>query len=79
MEEDSYELVKTPTGTLALAKPRAKIKIGGWASWNKAFCMLMEIYCIKYPDKCMQLLQYSGIVNNLSNRFPFEQVYNYNK
>ena len=29
----------------------------------------------------MQLLQYSGILNNLSvsNKFPFEQVYNYNK
>ena len=27
----------------------------------------------------MQLLQYSGILNNLSSRFPFDQVYRYDK
>ena len=34
--EDSYELVKTPTGNLMLAKPKPKVKVDGWASWNKA-------------------------------------------
>ena len=79
MEKDSYELVKTPTSNLMLAKLKYKVKADGWASWKKAFCMFMEIYCVKYPTKCMQLLQYSGILDNLSYKFPFEQVYNYDK
>ena len=34
---------------------------------------------MKYPNKCMQVLQYSGILNNLSSWFPFDQVYRYDK
>ena len=41
--------------------------------------MFTEIYCLKYPNKCMQLLQYSGLLNNLVGKFPFSQVYMYDK
>ena len=41
--------------------------------------MFTEIYCLKNPHKCMELLQYSSILNNLSGKFPFSQVYMYDK
>ena len=41
--------------------------------------MFMEIYCMKYSNRCMELLQYVGMLNNLSDKFPFYQVYTYDK
>ena len=38
-----------------------------------------SFYCMKYPNRYMPLLQYSGLLNNLSNKFPFDQVYAYDK
>ena len=63
--------------TLQPVKP--KVKIDGWVTWNKAMRMFIEIYCIKYPGHCMQLLQYTGLLNDLSDKFPFHQVYAYDK
>ena len=63
--------------TLQPVKP--KVKIDGWVTWNKAMRMLIEIYCMKYPGHCMQLLQYTGLLYNLSDKFPFHQVYAYDK
>ena len=37
--------------------------------------MFTEIYCMKYLEHCMQLLQYTGLLKNLSDKFPFYQVY----
>ena len=47
--------------------------------WNKAFRIFTEIYCLKFPSKCINLVQYLGILNNLAGKFPFTQVYNYDK
>ena len=63
--------------TLQPVKP--KVKIDGWVTWNKAMHMFIEIYCMKYLGRCMQLLQYTGLLNNLSDKFPFHQVYAYDK
>ena len=41
--------------------------------------MFTEIYCMKYPDRSIKLLQYSGHLNNLVGKFPFDQVYAYDK
>ena len=80
-EETPYQFVQSTTnpGTLTLAQAKSSSKIDGWVSWNKALRIFTEIYCMKYRNKCMQLLQYVGILNNLSSRFPFDQVYRYDK
>ena len=63
-----------------LSFKKAKVnKVDGWALWNKAFRVFTEIYSLKYPAKCIDLVQYSGILNNLAGKFPFAQVYNYDK
>ena len=54
-------------------------KVDGWAMWNKAFCIFTEIYCLKFPSKCINLVQYIGILNNLIGKFPFVQVYDNDK
>ena len=56
-----------------------KTKVDGWAMWNKAFHIYTEIYHLKFPSKCINLVQYLGILNNLAGKFPFTQVYNYDK
>ena len=66
-------------GKVTLSTAPSSVKIETWALWNKAFRMFTEIYCLKYPNKCMELLQYSGLLNNLAGKFPFSQVYMYDK
>ena len=80
-EETPYQFVQSTTnpGTLTLAQAKSSSKIDGWVNWNKVLRIFTEIYCMKYPTKCMQLLQYSTILKNLSSRFPFDQVYRYDK
>ena len=79
-EEETYKFVCSSTNkTLSLPKPRPKGKIDGWITWNRALRTFTEIYCMKYPKCCMPLLQYSGLLNNLSHKFPFDQVYAYDK
>ena len=72
-EEVTYQFVPTNTNTagLTFAPVKPKAKLDGLVAWNKAMRMFMEIYCMKYPNHCMQLLQYVGLLNNLSDKFPF--------
>ena len=83
-EEVTYQFVPN-TNTSSASIPvtlepvKPKVKIDGWVTWNKAMRMFIEIYCMKYPEHCMQLVQYSGLLNNLSDKFPFYQVYAYDK
>ena len=78
-EDVVYQFVASPNNAVTLRPAKPKSKLDGWATWNKAFHMFTEIYCMKYPDRSIKLLQYSGRLNNLSEKFPFEQVYAYDK
>ena len=78
-EEIVYQFVASSNNAVALKPAKPKSKLDGWATWNKAFCMFTEIYCMKYPDRSIKLLQYSGCLNNLAGKFPFDQVYAYDK
>ena len=78
-EEIVYQFVASSNSTVALKIAKPKSKLDGWAAWNKAFRMFTEIYCMKYPDRSIKLLQYSGRLNNLAGKFPFDQVYAYDK
>ena len=77
-KDDAPLHVTNTNGMLSFKKAKVN-KVDGWASWNKAFRVFTEIYCLKYPAKCIELVQYSGILNNLAGKFPFVQVYNYDK
>ena len=79
-EDETLEFVRTgDSNALSLRKTKAKGKVDNWIAWNKALRVFTEIYCMKYPNRCMPLLQYSGLLNNLSSKFPFDQVYAYDK
>ena len=78
-EEIVYQFVASSNNAVALKPAKPKSKLDGWAAWNKAFRMFTEIYCMKYPDRSIKLFQYSGRLNNLAGKFPFDQVYAYNK
>ena len=77
-KDDAPLHVINTNGLLSFKKAKVN-KVDGWALWNKAFRVFTEIYCLKYPAKCIDLVQYSGILNNLAGKFPFAQVYNYDK
>ena len=70
--------MKSNNGLLTFKKTKIN-KVDGWAIWNKAFCIFIEIYCLKFSSKCINLVQYVGILNNLAGKFPFMQVYNHYK
>ena len=46
---------------------------------EQGFHIFVKMYCLKFPSKCINLVQYMGIFNNLAGKFPFPQVYNYDK
>ena len=76
-DKDDQPLHVTQSNTSLLTFKNTIInKVDGWAMWNKAFCIFIEIY---FPSKCINLVQYMGILNNLAIKFPFVQVYNNNK
>ena len=77
-KDDAPLQITNANGMLSFKKAKIN-KVDGWATWNKAFRVFTEIYCLKYPAKCIDLVQYSGIINNLAGKFPFTQVYNYDK
>ena len=70
--------MQSNTGLLTFKKTKTN-KVDGWVMWNKALHIFIEIYSLKFPSKCINLVQYSGILNNLAGKFPFAQVYNYDK
>ena len=79
-DKDDQPLHVTQSNNGLLTFKKTKInKVDGWAMWNKAFRIFIEIYCLKLPSKCINLVQDTGILNNLAGKFPFVQVYNYNK
>ena len=68
-EEIVYQFVASSNNAVALKPAKPKSKLDGWAAWNKVFRMFTEIYCMKYPDRSIKLLQYSGHLNNLAGKF----------
>ena len=79
-DKDDQPLHVTQSNNDLLTFKKTKLnKVDGWAMWNKAFHILIEIYCLKLPSKCINLVQYTDILNNLAGKFPFAQVYIYNK
>ena len=75
---NTYFVMQSNNGLLTFKKTKIN-KVDGWAMWNKVFCIFTEIYCLKFPSKCINLVQYIGILNNLIGKFPFVQVYNNDK
>ena len=79
-DKDDQPLHVMQSNNCLLTFRKTKInKVDGWATWNKVFYIFIEIYCLKFPSKCINLVQYIGILNNLAGKFPFVQVYNYDK
>ena len=78
LDNQLLQVTQSNNGLLTFKKTKTN-KVDGWAMWNKAFSIFIEIYCLKFLSKCINLVQYSGILNNLAKKFPFAQVYSYDK
>ena len=79
MEDKPYTLIDDVRGKLNFTKQRTKVKVESWVVWNRAMRIFAEIYSCKKPLECIYLLQYIGLLNELSSRFSFGQVYAYDK
>ena len=69
-ENQPLHVMQSNNGLLTFKKTKTN-KVDGWAMWNKVFHIFIEIYCLKFPSKCINLVQYLGILNNLAGKFPF--------
>ena len=78
-DKDDTPLKLTQSNGMFSFKKAKSNKVDGWAMWNKAFRVFIEIYCLKFPARCINIIQYSGILNNLAGKFPFAKVYNYDR
>ena len=48
-------------------------------AWNRASRVLTKLLAIKWPQLCLPLLQYAHLINEQAGKFPFTQVYAYDK
>ena len=78
-EDKPYALIDDVKGRLNFTKQRTKVKIESWVMWNRAMRIFAEIYACKKPLECIYLLQYIGLLSELSSRFSFGPVYAYDK
>ena len=62
--------------SLTASKPRGKVD--SYTAWNKVFRVYIEIVALKWPDKCLPIVQYSTDINDNDGKFPFGTTYNYN-
>ena len=53
--------------------------INTFSAWNKAFRVLTELLAFKWPNLCLPLVHYFHLINEQAGKFPFSQVYAYDK
>ena len=54
-------------------------QINSFNAWNKAFRVLIELMEAKWNNLCLPMVQYKHIINEQAGKFPFQQVYAYDK
>ena len=67
------------TNSITFKVSNKYVNITSFALWNKAFRILIELTACKWPHLCLPMVQYSHFINKQSGKFPFQQVYAYDK
>ena len=79
-EEEEFDLIPDRnTNKIAIRLTTKHHNINTFSPWNKAFRVLTELLAIKWPNLCLPLVQYSHLINEQAGKFPFSQVYAYDK
>ena len=64
---------------ISFKAPNKYAQITSFNAWNKAFHMLIELIAVKWPTLCLPMIQYMHIIHEQAGKFPFTQVYSYDK
>ena len=79
-EQEQFDLMPDrQTNNIMLKATNKHVNITSFALWNKAFQILIKLTACKWPQLCLPMVQYSHFINKQSGKFPFQQVYTYNK
>ena len=79
-EEEEYDLFLDKVSNKISFRPTTKHHtINMFAAWNRALRVLTKLLAIKWPHLCLQLVQYTHLINKQAGKFPFSQVYAYDK
>ena len=79
-EEEQFDFFPDHINQCISFKPSNKhAQITNIATWNKAFRVLIELSALKWPHLCLPMVQYMHIINKESGKFPFAQIYSYDK
>ena len=79
-EQEQFDLLPDrQTNNITLRASNKHVSITSFALWNKAFRILIELTACKWPHLCLPMIQYSHFINEQSGKFPFQQVYAYDK
>ena len=71
-EEEKYDLFPDKVSNKISFRPTTKHhSITTFAAWNRAFRVLTELLAIKWPQLCLQLVQYIHLINEQVGKFPF--------
>ena len=79
-EEEEFDLIPDrSTNKIPIRLTTKHHNINTFSAWNKAFRVLTELLAFKWPNLCLPLVQYSHLINEQAGKFPFTQVYAYDK
>ena len=53
--------------------------ITGFARWNQAFRVYLDIYTSKYPECTSQLIQYEHVIQIAAYSYAWENIYLYDR
>ena len=53
--------------------------ISNFSRWEQAFCIFSNIYCSKFPDRALELIQYNHIIHMAALTYTWDNVYLYDR
>ena len=79
-KQEQFDLMPDrQTNNITLKASNKHVNITSFTLWNKAFHILIELTTCKWPHLCLPMVHYSHFINKQAGKFPFQQVYAYDK
>ena len=80
-KEDQQRMMMINKGGMSFWVPvnDKSTNISSFSKWDQAFCMFLDLYSGKYPERTSELIQNSHIIQTVSYSYAWENVYQYDR
>ena len=80
--EEDNRMITVNKGGYSYFQPlsdRFKIEINSIERWNKAFRVFSQVHSNKFPDRAVELIQYSHVIHTAAKSYIWDNVYSYDR